>query len=88
MTTPTFQACIGANRRKVHIHKSGDLLTLCEKTASVRFVAGDVHHTSLCSFCITRMAEILRDHKHDGDVIPRCDTPDGLALAIGLEKII
>jgi hypothetical protein len=87
MTLPLFQACIGPSAGKCHIHIIGELLTLCTMTSAARSVTGKINHEKLCLRCITAMAEKLKQHKFEGDVVPKCDTPDGLAQAVGLEKI-
>ena len=83
-----FQACIGPSAAKCHIRTDGEMLTLCGRTAPARDVTGRITFEIICIPCINRMAEMYRVEKQAGKVIPKCDTPDGLAQAIGLEAIL
>lgn len=90
--TILFQACVGPSAGKCHVRRQqpadDDNLVLCQATAYARDVTGKVLHSVICYKCVYKMAEMLKDEKSAGGVIPKCDTPDGLAQAIGLEKII
>lgn len=91
MTTPLFRAYIGPSANRVHIgyeNKGVSSLTLCERTSAARPVSGNVNHAMLCVPCIHAMAKLYADHRGKGDVVPLCDTAEGLAQAIGLEKIL
>jgi hypothetical protein len=88
-TTPGFNACVGPSAGKAHIGYSDrrQSLTLCERTSVVTFVSGKLDHGIICLVCLLKMAEILKEHRALGHVVPKCDTAEDLALALGLEKI-
>jgi|HubBroStandDraft_4_1064222.scaffolds.fasta_scaffold126728_4 hypothetical protein len=91
--TIEFRAYVGPSAGKCHIVRlpgngQNGTLVLCLATSAARPVTGVVNHQNLCTRCIKRMAELMREEKLAGRPIAKCDTPEGLAQAIGLEKII
>jgi bacterioferritin-associated ferredoxin len=83
-----FQACLSPGQTKVHIRQDKQFLTICQTTSSVRDVTGIVPHQTLCRACINAMAAIMKAEMLTGNVIPKCDTPEGLAQAIGIERFV
>jgi hypothetical protein len=86
--TLLFQACVGPSASKCHIRANQDQLVLCEATSYARSVVDNVHYTAICVKCIYQMAARIRQEKLAGGVVPKVNTREELAQAIGVEKIL